>query len=421
MSDNMTNSGRKIVRDAQLVSNFEWLYEKNIVLYGAGERGDDAFEILSHLEGAHVIAYCETFADRWRYCNHSNEKNGIEVRSMDELSRANDIRDTLFIITTKSMQNEMEIISTIEENCPDVNLVVTWTAFFLTVYLNINDKRFSNLYREWFIERNLLRVNSLMAEFINSSFEQVMKKDTILVYQPAKVGSFSIYQSLRKEKISCAHIHRIADSDRENTSYYAKYPDLYKIWKEGLPEKQRLKIITMVRDPIGRSVSAMFQRIYQNCIMDIKTGMSLYDNVVSCIVNDADYGANGYMFEWFREELEKATGIDIYKYDFNKEQGFGIVSEKGIDILILVMEKMDQNIEVLRDFVGNEKMKNFTLLRQNVGSEKNYRYLYKDIVNSLQIPDRVLDFYYKGNSGMDHFYTKEDIEQFYNKYNRNLI
>lgn len=417
----MADSGRKVVSDAQLVSNFQWLYEKKIVLYGAGERGDEAFEILSHLEGTNIVAYCETDADRWMRDNQNDEKNGIKVCSLDSLSKVNDISDILFIITTKSEQNERDIISVIEENYSEINLVVTWTAFFLTVYLNIKDKRFDHLYREWFLERNLLRVNSLMAEFINSSFEQVMKKDAILVYQPAKVGSFSIYQSLKKEKIPCAHIHRIADSDGENTSYYARYPELYRLWRDALPEKKRIKIITMVRDPIGRSVSSMFQRIYQNCISDIQTGMSLHDNAVFHIVKDADYGKIGYMFEWFREELEKTTGIDIYKYDFNKEAGYGIIKENGIEILVLVMEKMDQNINVLKDFVGSEKMKNFTLLRQNVGSEKNYRYLYKDIVKSLQIPTRVLDFYYKDNLGMDHFYTKEDVEQFRSRYIRNTI
>lgn len=412
----MEHLGSKIIKDAQLVSNFQWLYKKKIVLYGAGERGDEAFEILSHLDGADISAYCETDADRWRRNNQNNEKNGIAVCSLDSLSKMNNISDILFIITTKSEKNEREIISIIEENYPGINMVVTWTAFFFTVYLNIKDKRFDDFYQKWFLERNMLRVNSLMVEFVNSSFEQVMAKDAILVYQPAKVGSFSLYQSLKKEKIPCAHIHRIADSDGENTSYYARYPELYRLWRSALTEKKDLKIITMVRDPIGRSVSGMFQRIYTNCIAGIRTGMSLYDNVVSCIVDDADYGKNGYMFEWFHEELEKTTGIDIYKYDFNKEEGYGIVQENGIDILILVMEKLDQNIRVIKDFVGSEKMKNFTLLRQNVGSEKNYRFLYKDIVKSLQIPSRVLDFYYKGNSGMDHFYTKEDVEYYHSRY-----
>ena len=37
----MGDSGDKIVKDALLVSNFQWLYEKKIVLYGAGERGNE--------------------------------------------------------------------------------------------------------------------------------------------------------------------------------------------------------------------------------------------------------------------------------------------------------------------------------------------------------------------------------------------
>lgn len=417
----MVYSESKIVKDAQLVSNFQWLYEKKVVLYGAGKRGDEAFKILSQLEGANVIAYCETDANKWRHDNQNNEKNGIAVCSMDSLLKANNMRDLLFIITTKSEQGEREIIATIEEKYPDVNMVVTWTAFFLTVYLNIQDNRFRGVYQQWFLERNLLRVNSVMAEFIDSSFEQAMEKDAVLVYQPGKVGSFSIYQSLKKEKIPCAHIHRIADSDKENTAYYARYSELFGLWKNMWGKTGRMKIITMVRDPIRRSVSAMFQGIFQNCICDIQTEMSLYDNAISRIVRDADYGKTGYMFEWFHDELEKTTGIDIYTYDFDKEKGYGIVREGGIEILILVMEKMNQNVDVLKDFVGRNKMQNFTLLRQNVGNDKNYRFLYGDIMKSLQIPSRILDFYYGDNVGMRHFYTEEDIRQFCSRYNRSKV
>ncbi|MCI8899539.1 MAG: hypothetical protein HFH76_02750 [Lachnospiraceae bacterium] len=417
----MGDSGDKIVKDALLVSNFQWLYEKKIVLYGAGERGNEAYEILSQLEGAEIIAYCETDADKWRRDNQRNEKNGIAVCSLDSLSEIKDIDDILFVITTKSEQNEQNIISTIEQTYSEINLVVTWTAFFLTVFLNIKDERFKVSYQRWFLERNLLRVNSLMAEFIDSSFEHAMENEAILVYQPGKVGSFSLYQSLRREKIPCAHIHRIVDSDGENTKYYTRYPELYRLWGDRLREVGGKKIITMVRDPIRRSVSAMFHGIYQDCIDDIETGKGLYDNTVSHIVKDADCGTSGKMFEWFHEELEKATGIDIFKYEFNKEAGYGIIREDGIEILILVMEKMNQNANVIRDFVGIDRMKHFTLSRQNVGNEKNYKYLYRAVIESLQIPSRVLDFYYRDNAGMQHFYTDKDIQLFCSSYNTNGI
>lgn len=417
----MVDLGSKIVKDALLVSNFQWLYEKKIILYGAGERGDEAFEIISHLEGANIIAYCESDADKWRQRHQNNKKNGIEVCSLDSLVKVNNVNDILCIITTKSERNEREILSIIEGHDYGIGLVVTWTAFFLTVYLNIQNHRFKASYQRWFLERNFLRVNSLMAEFIDSSFEHAMEKDAILVYQPGKVGSFSLYQSLKNVKIPCAHIHRIVDSDGENTAYYARYPELYELWRDAMYENGRMKIITMVRDPIGRSISAMFHGIYQDCICDIQTGMSLYDNTVSCIVRDADYGNTGKMFEWFHEELEKATGIDIYQYNFDKEAGYGIVREENIEILILVMEKMNQNVNVIRDFVGGDKMQNFSLLRQNVGSEKNYRYLYENIMESLKIPTHVLNGYYRDNEELKHFYTDEDMELFYNRYNRNEI
>ena len=50
-----------------------------------------------------------------------NEKNGIAVCSLDSLSEIKDIDDILFVITTKSEQNEQNIISTIEQTYSEIN------------------------------------------------------------------------------------------------------------------------------------------------------------------------------------------------------------------------------------------------------------------------------------------------------------
>ena len=412
----MKEKRENVIKDGDIVSNFPLLYDKKFVIYGAGERGDEVYEILSNFSGAEIIAYCETDVKTWIQRNNADSKNGIRVLSLDELVNGLNVGEMIFIVATKSVIAEKEIIENIETNYDAIRSLVTWTAFYLSVLLNIRNKRFGKIYQEWFIERNELRVNSMMAEFIDSSFESAMNKDGILVYQPAKVGSFSVYQGIKKLHIPCAHIHRIIDVDGRYSSYYKNYSELHHIWKNMQNERQKIKIITLVRDPVMRSISAIFQCIFPNCVSDMELGKNLYDNVLLYIKKDAEYGKYGYMFEWFNDELRNLTGIDIYKYDFNKDDGYGIIKDQKYEILCLTMEKLDQNEEVIKNFIGGERGKNFRLLRENIGTEKNYRYLYENVKKIIKIPKDILDFYYKENQAMKYFYTDEYINELLNRY-----
>lgn len=400
-----------IIRDFQLTSDFSLLYKKKIVIYGAGERGNEVFEILSHLDKAELVSYCETDVVSWRRSRDRHLKNGLEVLSIEELLSKESADNLIFIIAVKRVQDEDSIIYNLKINCPDVYGIITWTAFYLAVYLNIENGGFDLEYQSWFIERNDLRLNSLMADFIDSSFESAMNEKAIYIYQPGKVGSFSIYQSLKKVGITCSHIHRIVDADGYNSLFYKKYADLFKLWKGKIEKGSCTKIITMVREPIMRSVSSAFQGIYSNCIENMKINENLSQNIIDRIRNDANYGKSGYMLEWFYDELEKATGIDIYQHDFDKEKGYGLIRKNNIEILVLSMEKMNLNADVIKKFVDDERMNSFKLLRENVGNQKNYRYLYEGVKSTLKVPDEILDFYYQKNEKLKHFYTETDIDK----------
>jgi hypothetical protein len=61
---------------------------------------------------------------------------------------------------------------------------------------------------------------------------------------------------------------------------------------------------------------------------------------------------------------------------------------------------------------------NLTLKNDNVGKQKEYAYVYKDVLEAIHIDKDMLDFYYKSNASMRHFYEDKQIEKFNNKWMR---
>ena len=78
-------------------------------------------------------------------------------------------------------------------------------------------------------------------------------------------------------------------------------------------------------------------------------------------------------------------------------------------------EKLNDCQEVIGEFVEAE---NFKLVNDNVGNQKPYKFVYDEIKKSIQIPEHIINFYYKGNKAMDHFYTEEEKENFIRKWTR---
>lgn len=122
---------------------------------------------------------------------------------------------------------------------------------------------------------------------------------------------------------------------------------------------------------------------------------------------------NGEEFDWFDNHLKDLTNIDIFQYPFDRERGYGLIKQGKWEILVLKLEKLNENKDVVGDFVG---VKDFKIINTNVGDEKLYKYLYANVKEELIIPKEVVDKYYVGNDKMDYFYSEKQKEQFREKY-----
>ena len=88
--------------------------------------------------------------------------------------------------------------------------------------------------------------------------------------------------------------------------------------------------------------------------------------------------------------------------------------KKGkIELLILTTERLNENRHVLEEFVGAE---GFQLTDYNRGNSKVIKYIYESIKKNLIIPESALDRYYKEDLFLQHFYSKEQIKKFREKW-----
>jgi hypothetical protein len=197
----------------------------------------------------------------------------------------------------------------------------------------------------------------------------------ILVYQMGKVGSCSIYNLLKQtQKQEVYHIHHLFT----NLHSVEKKDIAANILKKISSTPTKIKIITLVRNPLKRNISAFFQN-FENFIKK-EEDMSQVDTV---FWNKYDQMIPN---NWFDNELKKLTDIDVYEIGFNLKKGYHIYENSKFSVLVLKLEDLDKNIKVLNNFL-NIKIDKF--LELNISADKkyyghdNYLELYTKIISNI--------------------------------------
>jgi len=184
-----------------------------------------------------------------------------------------------------------------------------------------------------------------------------------------------------------------------------------------IKRRRKIKIISVIRDSYSRNISAFFQHL-DSWVFSATTGCpnpkrykSVYHNrghgieLIHDIFNrnfNHEYG-----LEWFDKEFKRFTGIDVYKYPFDKEKGYGMIQVGRFECLLLTVEQMNKNLALIEDFVG----KKIDLKNVNVGDKKWYAPVYKEFKRTYKPSLDYIEKIYTSPL-MQHFYTKEQIEIF---------
>ena len=249
-----------------------------------------------------------------------------------------------------------------------------------------------------------------------------LKSDQIpvLIYTMAKVGSMSLYRSLKDQVgVPVFHIHTMQQKKIEEAYQLCRakgwWPDSKNpgalIYHQKIKRKKSVKIITAVRDPIARNVSAFFEvfRFYtgQNATKYKGKTINLQEVFMEALPHQ-------FPLTWLDDELKTSTGIDVYQQPFDPTKKYKIYHFQNIDLLLLRTDLEDQHKEkVVCEFL---QLPDFKLQNYNVGSEKAYAKLYHNFKTQINLPEAYLTKMLESKY-CQHFYSKEEIEGFYRLWN----
>lgn len=398
--------------DFSALENIKCLEEKQIIIYGAGNCGKQSAEILRHL-GFHKFDFCDRDVNK-----HGMNFMGGKVLPITEIEG----RENLLIIIAvedKKLKKEIEQTLVYIKGVRFLSLFVLQMAFkcFTNDYSTMASK--ARVFSQWYEELKM------RGDYIKNAC-----KYPILVYQNGKVGSSTISKSLWYVGIENAHIHRFFFKNDivgelilgDDQSRFMKSSNVFSLRsteyvKAIKNEMKGKKIITMVRDPIAVDLATVFQWmgtgiLDRYCAEQLKGGKDFL-----LIVSELMTRIQNRLFRWFEEELKELCDIDVFEYTFDREQGYTIISKDTVEILLLKTEKLPFLTDIVRNFVHNQELE---ILSENMGNNKEYAHIYKEVKEKLELPKEYVEYYYKDNSFMNHFYTKKEQKSFMRKWTKHV-
>lgn len=390
------------IHDYDLIQDISILFEKPIIILGAGHLGSRVCELLQEIPLKVDYIYDANLKEDYYM--------GIQVVSLIKIKELVREKEYLIIIGTETYRDEL--LKEIQEK-EIQGYICTWHGVQTSIELNIDNVIFGESFRKLFLLRKKMSVNS---QFLYSYFSSIKElyeyPQAILVWQPRKVGSITISKMLNEVGVKNIHLHGFV-SLRNMMVNIPTFSEQSSKWLKEYYKNDfhKLKIVTLIREPIARSISE-----FMNCFSQIGVTIQVDKNIVASaeeyVINQLN---EDYEFRWFDDEIKEFTGIDIFEYPFNKEEGYVCIRKRNIEILVLKLETLNKNMRVIEEFVGCTQLR---CLNENNGTEKYYTYLYEEILKRITLPLDYIEKYYNQNVKFNHFYSTSEKEHFLEKWKR---
>lgn len=250
-------------------------------------------------------------------------------------------------------------------------------------------------------------------------------KNKILIYQMGKVGSTSLEKSIENSihwhSFYPFYLQKIYKSkfNKLKIPYRIIYPIEFFLMrlmvKRQIKKDIEINIITLVREPISRNISWLFQ-VAPLVLYKHYFHVGKRENLENTLkFMEEEFYKNIWhesAEEWFERDFQKITGINVFEHGFDKTKGYTVIRKNNINVLVLKMETLYENEKIIGEFIKN---RNFKLNTDNISSNKWYRDLYKSFKENFKPDQDYIDRLYNGKY-MNHFYSKSEIESHKNKW-----
>lgn len=256
-----------------------------------------------------------------------------------------------------------------------------------------------------------------------------ISRDPIIVYQPGKVGSRTVVSSLVSAyktlgiEVPVHHEHYLNGFEKFKQKALEELPnpkstlaaiEQGESLRKEIDENEALswKVITLIRDPIARIISALFQNLlayYPDWRERYLNGQFDFDELQKLIINIITI--NLEPDDWFDTQIKSipAFGIDVYAEPFPFEKGYKTYLGAGRASLLLIrLENLNDCAgQAMREFLGLE---NFVLQNENTSEEKDYIDLYRAFKEKPWPMDFVRKVY--DTKFARHFYSESELKAF---------
>lgn len=243
----------------------------------------------------------------------------------------------------------------------------------------------------------------------------------IVIYTMGKVGSLSLYHSLKKQiQNPVFHVHSLK-KERIEWEYQTCrekgwWPDSKSpgdlIYQHKILTKQPVHFITAVREPIERNVSAFFEvfRYYNGVdVADYKgSTKGLQEQFLKSLPHELP-------LNWLDEELKTCLNIDVYQTPFDHEQKYQFYQKEQLNLLLLRVDLPDAEKEKqVQNFLG---ISSFKLHNQNIGADKDYALFYQKFKTEIILPKSYLEKLLE-SPYCQHFYSPAERKAQYLKWTK---
>ena len=411
-----------IVDYDMIMDPLEKMRDKKVIIFGDSYRTEEILKILSLLKISPYKLVC-------------NDDLGIRLFSSivdcetmnSYLSPVNNNHEKEFVIIGDS-DDWYTLLEKLD--CPTFEKIEVTTTFAFyrsmlhhrtEVYQEIND------YLDVESRNNIRQHDSQEIVDSKNILLKQLPKSQVIVYQPGKVGSMSVNYSLISAGCKSLHVHSFYDFDWDKE--FSKR-DQERIMHQFTNTK--IKVITMVRNPIPRDVSMFMQLFQEDAIPRHRCTMEwIIDENGNEVVVDKNYLVDPdlavacqkfishqteYQFGWFDREIKRTFGVNIYQYPFDKEKGYTIIKDGNVEILLMKCEMIDSLENVIKEFC---ELSHFKLVRTNDGGQKENNFIYKLLKQRIHLSQDYVNSYLSNDKAL-HFYTKEEIIEGAKKVDKNF-
>jgi len=168
-------------------------------------------------------------------------------------------------------------------------------------------------------------------------------------------------------------------------------------------------VISLVRDPVQRNVSAFFENLTQ-VIPDAYDRIT-DDRMTIAELTEAflDRYEHSAPLTWFQSQLEPVFGIDVFATTFDTEKGYLTYEADMTKLLVIRLENLTScGSAAIGAFLGIE---GFELAPANRACRKRYGTLYAEFQRAVRLPESYLTRMHDSTFAR-HFYTATEIDAF---------